>query len=408
MAPRLALLSAAGSLMVLASSLQACLWDVDTLQMERKRFPGVNELITGNFVRHGPDYFQWRVEDRRRRLKDSPGDPALVDDLAVALDKLGRPKEGIALLSDVLRAHPNRYETVANLGTLHIHAGNLEEGARLIAEAIRIHPDAHFGRERFQLLLVRYLQQSEMTDTGVLSTETRWQSIQSVGFAKFVLEQPEIATDGEAQDRELDAALKGILGIMHFGNFESPVVLEALGDLLLRTGDGGSDARLLAARAYLKARRGAQRPEVAALYDQMIGDALSPNADFHGTRREKAQAQLARALDKDLAAANRRHAEVVRDEQQWIREGGDVDRLFAARYYASLEDTVDAARASVASERPEVRTRSSFYRAGLMRLIAWTVAVLLGLLTLTATLITASRRRRRHLQTGGCPPALSP
>ncbi|MBN8246203.1 MAG: hypothetical protein J0L84_02025 [Verrucomicrobia bacterium] len=408
MPPLRSLLIAAGSLFLTASSLRACLWDVDTLQMERKRFPGVNELITGNFVRHGPDYYQWRIDDRRRRLQDSPGDPALVDDLAVALDKLGRPKEGIALVSDILRVHPNRYETVANLGTLHIHAGDLDQGARLIAEAIRINPDAHFGRERFQRLFVRYLQQSEMVDKGVLSAETRWQRYQPVGFARFVLELPGIPLDAEARDRELDAALKGILGIMHFGNFESPGVLEALGDLLLRTGEGDSDARLLAGRAYLKARRGAQRPEAAAFYDQMIGDALSPNADFHGTRREKAQAQLNRALDKDLAAADQRHQEIVRDEQQWIREGGDVDRLFAAKYYASLEDTMDAARDSVAAERPDERTRSSFYRAGQVRMIAWAAAMFLGLLTLTATLITASRRRRRRLQAGGCPRVLSP
>ena len=52
--------------------MQACLWDVDTLQMERRRFPGVNELITGNFIRHSRDYYEWRLKDRARRLAITP------------------------------------------------------------------------------------------------------------------------------------------------------------------------------------------------------------------------------------------------------------------------------------------------------------------------------------------------
>lgn len=394
-------------LLGMVNSLRACLWDVDTLQMERKRFPGVNELITGNFVRHGRDYYQWRVEDRRRRLAVTPNDPALVDDLAVALDKLGRQTEGIALLSESLRVHPDRYETVANLGTLHIHAGELDEGARLIAKAMRINPDAHFGRERFQLLLVRYLQQGEMKEKGVLSTETRWVHYQPVGFARFVLEQAGLMDAGEPAERELDAALKGVLGIMHFGSFESPVVLEALGDLLLRTGEGSTDARLMAARAYLKAKRGSQRTKAAVVYDEMIGDALSPNADFDGTRREKANALLTRALEKDLVVADRRFGEIVRDERSWIREGGDVDRQFARKYYESLEEAIDSARVSVAAEPPDVRTRTSYFLVGWIRLIAWAVGSFLGLLAFTAIAVFGIRRRRRRLQGDRCPPILS-
>lgn len=269
--------------MVIAAPVGACLWDTDTLQMERKRFPGADELITGRFVRHSRAYYEWRLEDRLKRVQ--PYDPEVVDDLAVAYDKLGRQSEGIAILESCLSEHPDRYETIANLGTLLIHSGKPDEGAKLIERAIEINPQAHFGREKYQLLLVRYIQQSELKSKGVLSSESRWQQHEAAGFAKFVLEQKDLPTHGytdistvwKAQSAELDAARKGILGILHFGNFESPVVLEALGDVLLRCGEGPDDARLLAARAYLKASFHVTGPEAVTAYETMADEALAPN-----------------------------------------------------------------------------------------------------------------------------------
>ncbi len=104
---------------------QACLWDWDTLQMERRRFPGVLEMITGKFVRHSPAYYEWRIQDRTKRLRSPAQDPDLVDDLAVAYSKLGRHPEAIAILEEALAAHPDRYETLSNLGTIHMLAGDL-------------------------------------------------------------------------------------------------------------------------------------------------------------------------------------------------------------------------------------------------------------------------------------------
>ena len=76
--------------LALATTACACLWDSDTLQMERLRFPGVLEIITGKFVRHSRAYYEWRIKDRLKKLAAKPGDPALIDDLAVGYDKLGR------------------------------------------------------------------------------------------------------------------------------------------------------------------------------------------------------------------------------------------------------------------------------------------------------------------------------
>jgi hypothetical protein len=49
---------------LLAGTALACLWDSDTSQMERLRFPGVLEIITGKFVRHSRAYYEWRIGDR--------------------------------------------------------------------------------------------------------------------------------------------------------------------------------------------------------------------------------------------------------------------------------------------------------------------------------------------------------
>src|SRR5262245_5321657 len=116
---RLAICGAAVLPLVLTSAALACLWDSDTLQMERLRFPGALEIITGKFVRHSRAYYEWRIIDRRAKLAATPNDPALIDDLAVAYAKLGRPEEGIAILEKSLALAPDRYETLSNLGTLH-------------------------------------------------------------------------------------------------------------------------------------------------------------------------------------------------------------------------------------------------------------------------------------------------
>ena len=74
---------------VLPVALHACMWDYDTLKMERSRFPDTLELITGKFLRHSPEFYQWRIKDREQRLKDHPSELGLYDDLGVAYDKIG-------------------------------------------------------------------------------------------------------------------------------------------------------------------------------------------------------------------------------------------------------------------------------------------------------------------------------
>lgn len=175
---RLALI-ALGWIALLACSVRACLWDSDTLRTEAKGMPSVIQAITGRFDRFPPLYYEMRLARVEREVIDRPDDLAHYDDAAVALDRLGRPGEAIDWMARKLEAlnrleaagadtADHRYRYLANLGTFHAHrwisAGadradltDLHRARELIAQAIELNPDAHFGRERYQLLAIRSL-----------------------------------------------------------------------------------------------------------------------------------------------------------------------------------------------------------------------------------------------------------
>ena len=91
---------------LLPSLAVACLWDYDTLKMERSRFPSTLELITGKFLRHSKEFYEWRVRDRLAKLKEYPDQLAWYDDLAVAYDKLGQHQKAIDLMLEKERKQP--------------------------------------------------------------------------------------------------------------------------------------------------------------------------------------------------------------------------------------------------------------------------------------------------------------
>jgi tetratricopeptide (TPR) repeat protein len=135
----------------------ACLWDYDTLQMENQRFPEALELITGKFLRHSPEFYQWRIADRQKKLEREPQKLEYYDDLAVAYEKTGDHKKAIETILKKDKIKPDQYETSANLGTFYIFDGQLEKSVPCIEQAIAINPDAHFGREVYQKILVEYM-----------------------------------------------------------------------------------------------------------------------------------------------------------------------------------------------------------------------------------------------------------
>ena len=322
------LLIVAACLVYAPTSALACIWDRDTLAMERARFPEVNELIAGYFARHSPVYYQWRL-DQVLAIPADQRKPADYDDLAASYDKLGEPQRAVDTMLEKIKRFPDQgvYESQANLGTFYIHNGQLEKGLVHIDKAIAINPDAHFGREVYQKLLVEYvLQQRAAGQTLPLDT-----SAERAGFAAFVtrhlpLNADSFGGDVSQNDQEIKRAIKGILGMMRFGNYDSPILLEALGDLLWTQHEDHSGVQRLASRAYLKASMEVEDAAAAEAYREKARNALRMQ---DGVGLAKIEADLT----NEIAKGDSFFAQIEADEQAWVRAGKDLDAEFAGKYY---------------------------------------------------------------------------
>lgn len=327
---------------MLPQNAPACIWDKDTLAMERKRFPSVLELITGKFVRHSEEFYKWRIQDRLKSLEASPNESSFYDDLAVAYDKTGQHDRAIEMMLKKESLKPGLYETYANLGTFYIHAGQYAEGLRYIDKAIKINPNAHFGREVYQRLLVEYLM-SRMQGGKIILPLGRQASGQSIrgGFFRFLVRKKSEAGARNQNGNqgltkgEVKAAVKGILGMMRFGNHRSPVLLEALGDLL-SSGGVDEDAKHLAVRAYLKASLETDDVESKKEYRKLAWQSLNNIPVVSGEINERIVMSYEERLLREISQANNWYAKIKSDESKWIAEGRDPEKAFERKYYSKI------------------------------------------------------------------------
>jgi tetratricopeptide (TPR) repeat protein len=314
-----------GLLVGLMTNVQACIWDHDTLAMETREFPEALDLITGKFLRHSPVYYRWRLEDRQAQLIQNPNDLSLYDDLATAHDKLGRSDLAIAIMLKKYAIQPGLYETEANLGTFYIHNKQFQDGLIHIKRAIEINPDAHFGREIYQQQLVEYV--VEKSRSGDLSLPlNREDAYMKIGFAKWVSKD---AMFMEQYKQELAKAEKGVLGMMRFGHYDSPILLEALGDLLITKGD----ARRLACRAYLKASYECTDEDAKQAYCEKAAKALRTQTKNEFTTEGLTLAEVEESFASELDGAREWYSAIEKNESDWAAKGLNLDDEFKARYY---------------------------------------------------------------------------
>eukprot|EP00913_Durusdinium_trenchii_P013370 g12551.t1 len=306
--------------------------------MERRQFPSALELITGKFLRHSQEYYRWRIADRIKKLQKDPQNLALYDDLAVAYDKVGEHKKAIETILKKDALKPGMYKTIANLGTFYIHDGQLEKGLEQIRRAIKINPDAHFGREVYQQLLVEYVLERRRGRDGKPPLQQAGKNDAS-GFSEYVLTRRKLK-DGQDKDKELERAIKGVLGMMRFGKFDSPILLSAVGDLLAAQGthtdrfNGG--AKRLAARAYLKASYEAKDEAAKRQFHDLARWAINMQAVGNRKLSNTQAVDLAvveERFQEELKRANAWYAGVEAKEKQWIAAGADVDAEFGRKYY---------------------------------------------------------------------------
>jgi len=144
------------------------------------RFAMAHDVLHERYARSGPARHRERERLTRAKLaKLADDDPArfpLADDLAAALDRLGRSDEAVAVMRDKLARQQAKglsgqglYTSYANLGTFLIHANYREaessqaarerfhEGVVLLRKSVEVNPDAHFGRGYWHATIAEFL-----------------------------------------------------------------------------------------------------------------------------------------------------------------------------------------------------------------------------------------------------------
>ncbi len=360
------------------SVVMACLWDYDTLMQERSRFPSALELITGKFPRHTKEFYQWRVKDRQQKIAATGSTPELLDDLAVAFDKLGDQTQAIATMELAEKQFPGRYQTAANLGTFYFHSKQYELGIPHIERALQINPEAHFGREKYQLLLVQFLALKQVDGQPKLPLPKSLDDSyleEPKSFRQLVLK--EIPFDQQAA--EIEKATHGILGILRFGKHDSPVLLDVLGNLLYRGLGDRSNNQLLAARAYLQASYlTIDQPEVSASYRKQAESVLELQIGGTGENRTMTLADLEPEFQKELADAQQWSQTLANDEREWIAHSPDPEAAYVAKY-------------STDPKVPELTQRGQSRQRRFNLLLA--VPCVAGLLLVVFIIYRARRRR---------------
>lgn len=320
---------------VMARPVNACLWDYETILQERERMPGILEIIVGKFPRHSTAFYEWRLRDRKESLRSDSTNDRLLDDVAVSLEKLGRYDEAIEVALEQLKRNPDRYETLANLGTFLIHAGRYQEGADKIAAAIEINPDAHFGREEIQYLLVKYLIERQDADLGQKSLTEHLplnslrrgsQHYSEETFNRFLAIHWSDGKRKSLDQTERQRAIEGVTGMMRFSRHDSPILLEVLGHLL-----ESDNAHRMAVRCYLLAAENAPN-EAARRYRQFAKWTIMKQHDRDADDNRASIEPLKARLDAEMADASDWFAKVTADERAWIEAGQDVEAKFQATY----------------------------------------------------------------------------
>ena len=315
-----------------------CGWDSDTIAMEKRMFPTVHELITGKFLQHSQEFYYWRVNDRTEKIQLYPDSLSLYDDLAWALNKVGQPEKGVDVMLKKEQKKPGLYKTYANLGTCYIHSKQFEKGLEYIKKAIEINPDAHFGREIYQQHLVEYvISRKDSSGNYTLPLGTK-----SDNFYHYLKKNH---FTGSTQN-EIAKAVKGVGGMMKFSNHNSPVLLEALGDLLSNAANGvDPGAGHLSSRAYLKAALLSKDENIADAYRKKARKEIEkqfpghipvsrehdPRPDFHNP--VISIKDLETVLKLEIQAANSWVDEIRKNELSWIESGVNPDSAFTVTYY---------------------------------------------------------------------------
>ncbi|MCA9246728.1 MAG: hypothetical protein KDA42_06420 [Planctomycetales bacterium] len=172
--------------------------------------------------------------------------------------------------------------------------------------------------------------------------------------------------------------------MMRFGNYDSPVLLESLGSVLAHSYGYDGDAKLLAARAYLKASYEVEDEAAQTLYRGLAAEALMMQTP-PGESDQISLAAVEADFRRELQEADRWYADLRQRELGWIAAGQNPETEFDKLYASDPELTgMDVADPLTPDER-------------LVRgLIVLTLVVVAGVCVVVAGLIVLVRKLRKR------------
>lgn len=242
---------------IVVSAAHACLNDRDTSKSEFERLPAVKDIIAGKFDRYPAQYFEARLAVLGGTINSAAGfDPRLLDDAAVACDRLGRHDEAIEWMEKkrgmIASLDPNDpqvreawYRYHANIGTHWVHRwakrgsrldeiGDVKTARDHIYEAVLINPNAHYGREKYQLQALETILSERLPAADLKDRERSLTPI-----------IPPPKDREQARDQ-----VRGLCGLIVLGNaWQSVDVFRALSKALMV-----AEEKTLAVEAMLRAR----------------------------------------------------------------------------------------------------------------------------------------------------------
>lgn len=230
-------------LLVMVWPVAACMndRDSDSLAVQAQKLPEVVNVVTGRFDRNPPLFYEMRVRRVQTELAKNPRHWALYDDIGVALSRLGRNSEALKWMAKKRATLPafnakdkaNKeawYRYFANAGTFHAHHWLQTRDAKNLAEmrlardqirrAIQIKPDAHFGREKYQLMAMEWILADPKN--------------KKISLAQYIAEKDAwLDKEGQSVPEKREKAVEGLSGLIVLGAaWESVDVFHALASAL--------------------------------------------------------------------------------------------------------------------------------------------------------------------------------
>ncbi|RYG70761.1 hypothetical protein EON80_06995 [bacterium] len=294
--------------------------DSDSLAQQAQKLPETLRVVTGRFERNPPLFYEMRIRRALGELKGNPRQFDLYDDIAVAYDRLHRDDDALRVIEQkraLLSAYNPRdkankedwYRYYANAGTFYAHRwlgagakkeniGEMKQGRDFIKRAIQIKPNAHFGREKYQLMIMEWL---------IATREGR----NHRSLSQWI----QNADDWDVAEvqglKNMSAATEGLNGLIVLGAaWESVDVFEALGASLNRA-DGVTLRQLAILRSSELLGKGKKSFVPAIVND----DAL-----FKAQMEKNLQLNEVGVNDHNQAALADLYPKLRQEANQWAEE----------------------------------------------------------------------------------------